>query len=128
LFPGLAPPQQTLIEQMKKRKTKRRRKVKSDRPKTVKSASDPFDQAVENLGKIIAQAIELGHSRSAIAAQKELDRLVGLQNPAGNRAGDVDAAVELDEVRGHLVDLVDNAVDLPTGEIARLVALKFLQM
>lgn len=113
---------------MKKRKTKRRRKVKSDRPKTVKSASDPFDQAVENLGKIIAQAIELGHSRSAIAAQKELDRLVGLQNPAGNRAGDVDAAVELDEVRGHLVDLVDNAVDLPTGEIARLVALKFLQM
>jgi hypothetical protein len=66
-----------------------------------------------------------------------LDRLVGLKNPAGNRAGDVDATRELAECRNHLIalasaiNLIDDPDELettPTAEIARLASLKIIQL
>jgi hypothetical protein len=106
------------------------RKTKSERK--IEPTPDPFDESIANLREMIAQSLQRGHTRSALGAQQELNRLLGLRNPAGNQAGDVDAARELAECRSHLenLDLVaDDELDAtPTAELARLASLELMKL
>lgn len=106
-------------------------KRKASRRQTVEPPADPRDQAISNLQRMIALAISKGHSRSAIASQRELNLLIGLRGPEDNPADDFGAVDDLAECRAHLENLelvADNELDsTPTPELARLAAMKVMQ-
>jgi hypothetical protein len=115
---------------MAKRKSKSRRKSKGNRPANKPTEIDPLDDMIADLRVLTKKSIELGHSRSAVAAMRQLTELIAMKGPAAGLATNVNATAELDEVRRHLIatGLVDDHDDLPTTEMARLVSLKTMQM
>jgi hypothetical protein len=114
---------------MSKRKSKSRRKSKANRPADKPPEADPLDDLIDDLRTLAKAAIARGHSRSGVAALKQLAELLALKSPAAGLATNVNATIELDEVRSHLIatGLVDDHDDLPTTEMARLLSLKLLQ-
>lgn len=87
--------------------------------------------AIQRLNTLYAAAVQEKDTRSAIAAQKEINRLLDLTRTADADAiagGDGEAAAILAAVVAHLAPLDLAADDTPPDELARLAVAEILKL
>ena len=87
--------------------------------------TEEFGKALARLNDLYQRAVELLDVKTALATQKELNRLLDLRRPPGD-AGD-NTGGEMAAIRQHLEPLkLTDDPDAPTAELARLASLKIL--
>lgn len=87
---------------------------------------DEVGTAYLRLTDLYTRAIKTGDVKTALAAQRELNRLLALYTPPADEPDDTtttgDAAHELDLIRGHLLPLALAPDTYPLHEHARIAA------